>query len=118
MVAIMASGKRLAVIGLLMITFRCSSTPAPAHSADRPFHQMPDAATIPDTARFLMYDPTLPADDANRKARNVTVSTLRNQVLEIRQTAEETDTTPKLRVYDKTGKLRCTIFANGSIGIE
>lgn len=56
----------------LIFTFRCTPAPAPASAADRPFHQMPDAVDIPDTARFIIYDPTLPADDEYRKARNAT----------------------------------------------
>lgn len=39
-------------------------------------------------------------------------------VMEVHQGAAEPDNTPKIRVYDNTGKLRTTIYADGSIGIE
>lgn len=72
---------------------------------------LPEATVLRDTAVIPLYDTT----DGTQK---ITGAKVKQQVLEIRQGADEADTTPKLRVYDKTGKLRCTIFANGSIGIE
>lgn len=60
----------LIVIGLLLATS--------VYAADRYFYSFPDATALPDTARILVHDPTLPDNDPDKKSRNATGSLLNN----------------------------------------
>jgi len=43
---------------------------------------------------------------------------LAQDILTIQQGPNEPDSTPKVKVYDKAGKLRLTIMADGAVAIE
>ncbi|MDD5106063.1 MAG: hypothetical protein PHC49_10650 [Desulfuromonadaceae bacterium] len=47
-------------------------TASMAQAATKDYFAMPDATVLPDSARILVYDPTLPANDTNKKSRNIT----------------------------------------------
>ena len=49
-----------------------------ANAAGKDWFTFPDAAAVPDSARVLLYDPTLPDNDADHKNRNLTGSKLRS----------------------------------------
>lgn len=59
---------------ILILALLLSALPAYGAGADRLWYQYPELEALPGTARFLVYDPTQPGTDANRKSRNVTWS--------------------------------------------
>lgn len=62
---------------------------------------------------------TMPIMQGNGSAiRMIDPAYLAPKILTIRQGATEPDDTPKIRVFDKTGKLRLTITADGAVVLE
>ncbi|MDD5107580.1 MAG: hypothetical protein PHC49_18450 [Desulfuromonadaceae bacterium] len=49
----------------------------PLSAQGRDYWEFPDAAALPDSARILVYDPTLPPTDVNKKSRNITGSKIK-----------------------------------------
>ena len=49
-----------------------------ANAANKDWFTFPDASVVPDSARVLLYDPTLPDNDADHKNRNLTGAKLRS----------------------------------------
>lgn len=82
-----------------------------AFAADRTYYSYPDATTVPDNARILMYDPAT-------GSRNVTGAKLRESVSDTPISSQPIDSSPYKRVAefkDSTGKITSYIQANGTL---
>lgn len=115
---------------IALILFLGAAAPALA----RDFWEFPETQTIPDGARFLLYDPTLPANDPDHKARVLTGANLKNLVptqtdiigklsqpggrVDLKQGQSEEATEPKIIIRDKSGVIRMTIDATGAIVLK
>lgn len=120
---------RFAVICLLLSTILC---PLSALAAGAYYYTKPDATTLPDNGRILMYDPNLAVGDRDR---NITGQVLKQQVVPSQQTTLDSIATPsattlrvqpaagaspysrKIEVHDPTGKIVMYVTANGAIRI-
>lgn len=77
-------------------------------AADKPYYQFPDATGLPDSARVLMYDPTMSTD----KSRNITGSMLRS-VFKNTTTAHQLRTdNPHAATAAQVGSPTIAAFAN------
>lgn len=102
-----------ALLLILLIAFPVSA---------RDFWEFPNVTTVPDDAELLIHDPTLPAGEPDRRTRNVTMGSLQRHITGqphvITQTENMADDTPLVRVVDKFGAVRMTIYANGAVAIQ
>ena len=93
------------IIALLLL-------PAMAFAASQQYYNYPDATTMPDNGRVLMYDPAL-------GSRNVTGAKLRTSPSDTPITAQpKTDTNPYKRTYesrDTNNNINYYVQANGGV---
>jgi len=98
-----------------LLTMALLAYPARGEQEQKQYYDFPDAVSIPDDARFLMYVPGL---GSRNPTGALLLQEITGQAHVIRQAADEPDDTPKVQIVDKNGDMRMTIFADGSLEIQ